>query len=62
MVMPGVGVEPGRPSRACDEAGFNCSRSLNESLSAGEVRGETVEKRRVEDTEEQCEVKRDEDR
>lgn len=51
MVMPGVGVEPGGPSRACDEAGFNCSRSLNESLSAGEVRGESVEKRRG-DTEE----------
>lgn len=61
MVMPGVGVEPGGPSRACNEAGSNCSRSLNESLSAGEVRGETVEKRRGEGTEEQSEEKREDD-
>lgn len=38
MVMPGVGTEPGGPSRACDEAASH--RSLNESLSAGEQRGE----------------------
>lgn len=38
MVMPGVGTEPGGPSRACDEAGSHCSRSLNESLSTEEVR------------------------
>lgn len=40
MVMPGVGTEPGGPSRACDEVASQCSRSLNESLSAEQERGE----------------------
>lgn len=39
MVMPGVGEEPGGPSRAFDEAGSNCSRSLKESRSAGQEGG-----------------------
>lgn len=43
MVMPGVLKKPEWPSRACDEARSNCSRSLSWSFSAGEERGEANE-------------------
>lgn len=55
MVMPGVGTEAGGPSRACDEAASHCSRSLSESLSAGEERGEDEMRRRKSEDEAQCE-------
>lgn len=62
MVMPGVLRNPEWPSRACDEAEPDCSRSLSRSFSAGEERRETGERRKWEDKEEEREEKRGEER
>lgn len=62
MVMPGVLRKPGWPSRACDEAGPECSHSLSRSFSAGEEKQETGEWRKQEDKEKEDGEKRSEER